>query len=174
MTGTGGINVMTTSISGYAIDKSLPAGVLEDNTTIGTVTPEPGAFTTLTGIVASFSSVVTTGNATIAGYTLRSVGNALTAVGTSRANALQLTKEINNITTVAANTGAILPVSRVGMRITIFNAGANAAQVYASASETIDGVAGATGVVLTNAKRCDYFYVDTNTWISAQLGVVSA
>ena len=107
-------------------------------------------------------------------YFIRSVGNALTAAGTTRTDALQLAKEVNNVTTAAASTGVILPVGVIGMRITIFNAGANLIQVYASASETIDTVAGATGVPLTNAKRCDYFFVAANTWISAQLGVISA
>lgn len=107
-------------------------------------------------------------------YVRGSVGNALTAAGATRADALQLAAQINNITTAAAGTGVILPVGTVGMRISVFNAGANAVQVYASASETIDGTAGSTGVPLTNAKRCDYFFVAANTWISAQLGVISA
>ena len=47
-------------------------------------------------------------------------------------------------------------------------------QVYALASQTIDGTAGSTGVALTNAKRADYFAVSATAWISAQLGVVSA
>lgn len=48
MTGSGNINVITQTISGYAIDKALPGGVIEDTTTIGSIVPEPGAFTTLT------------------------------------------------------------------------------------------------------------------------------
>jgi hypothetical protein len=107
-------------------------------------------------------------------YALASVGNALTAVGANRATALQLAKQVNNVTTAAAGTGVTLPVGVVGMVITVYNNGANAIQVYASASETIDTVAGATGVPLTNAKRCQYTYVAANTWISAQLGAVSA
>lgn len=107
-------------------------------------------------------------------YALSSVGNALTAVGTNRATALQLAKEVNNVTTAASGTGVILPVGVIGMVITVYNAGANAIKVYASASETVDTIAGATGVTLTNAKRCLYTFVDVNTWISAQLGVVSA
>lgn len=124
--------------------------------------------TTVTG-AASATTTVTAGT-----YFLGSVGDALTAAGTTRADALQLAKEINNVTTAAASTGVILPVGVVGMRITIFNAGANAIKVYASASETIDTVAGATGVTLTNAKRADYFFTAANTWISSQLGVISA
>lgn len=114
------------------------------------------------------------GNAKSTGYFLRSVGSALTATGTTRADALQLAKEVNRLTTVASGTGVILPVGVVGMRIRIYQSGANPVKVYASASETIDGVAGATGVTLTNALRCEYEFVAANTWISAQLGAVSA
>lgn len=126
-----------------------------------TITPS-GGDTSVTGTLAATT------------YFLRSVGNALTATGSTRTDALQLAKEINNVTTAAAGTGVILPVGVIGMRITIFNAGANLIQVYASASETIDTVAGATGVPLTNALRCEYFYVAANTWISMQGGPVSA
>lgn len=127
-----------------------------------------------TPAAATVTTLNATGNATFGTYALRSVGNALTAVGTNRATALQLAKEINNVTTAGSGTGVILPTGVIGMRITVFSAGANAAQVYANGSETIDTVAGSTGVPLTNTKRCDYFFVAANTWISAQLGVVSA
>lgn len=187
-------NAMTTALSGAGMDKMLPDGVDINITTIGDVVPEPAVFTTVTGTTITATTgfvgattgalngtlgqttpavaTVTSLNAT--GYIEGSVGNALTAVGTNRATALQLAKQVNNITTAASGTGALLPVGVIGMRITVFNAGANAIQVYATASETIDGVAGSTGVPLTNAKRCDYFFTAANTWISAQLGVVSA
>jgi len=106
-----------------------------------------------------------------------SVGNALTAAGTNRANSLALTNAINNITTAAASTGVTLPASAsvgIGGTVTVFNAGASATQVYGAGSDTIDGVAGATGVPLTNAKRAIFICVAANTFISAQLGVVSA
>lgn len=122
----------------------------------------------------SADASISSNSGTFSGYINRSVGNALTATGTDRATALQLAKEINNVTTAAASTGVVLPVGVAGMIITVFNAGANPIQVYATASETIDGVAGATGVPLTNAKRCNYFFTAANTWISAQLGVISA
>lgn len=120
------------------------------------------------------TTVQVNGNAKSTGYFLRSVGNALTATGTTRADALQLAKEVNHLTTVASGTGVILPVGVIGMRIRIYQSGANPVKVYASASETIDGTAGSTGVTLTNALRCEYEFVAANTWISAPLGVVSA
>ncbi len=114
------------------------------------------------------------GSVSIAGYQDLSVGNGLTAVGTTRADALQLAKQENRLTTVASGTGVVLPAGVVGRTIRVFQDGANVAQVYALASETIDGVAGATGVPLTNGKRCAYLYVAANTWVSYQLGVISA
>ena len=133
---------------------------------------------------AASGTLATTGNAeTLTNKTLTSpalttptldVANALTALGTSRANALALTATVNNLTTVGASTGVILPPSVVGKAVIIFNAGASPLAVYGNGSDTIDTIAGATGVVLTNAKRCIYFCVAANTYISAQLGVVSA
>ena len=119
------------------------------------------------------TGTVTLLNSTSA-YALSSVDNALTAVGTNRADALQLAKQVNRVTTAASGTGVILPVGVIGMVITVYNDGANAISVYASASETVDTVAGVTGVTLTNALRCQYTFVAANTWISAQLGVISA
>lgn len=110
-------------------------------------------------------------------YISRSVGNALTAAGTNRATALALTHQINNVTTAAASTGVLLPavsVAGIGTVITIYNGGASATQVYGAGSDTIDTIAGVTGVPLTNAKRCTYTAVAAATWVSAQLGVVSA
>lgn len=134
----------------------------------------------VTGTTGTFSGAVTaastsvSGNATVAGYNLRSVGAGLTAAGTNRATGLQLAKEINYIGTAASGTGVVLPSGVVGMRIAVFNGGANAIKVYALASETIDGTAGSTGVTLTNALRCEYFFTAANTWVSAQMGAVSA
>ncbi len=114
---------------------------------------------------------------TLADASGNSVSNALTAVGTNRATALALTANINNVTTAGASTGVTLPsIATVGIStiVIIFNAGANAIQVYGAGSDTIDTIAGSTGVVLTNAKRSMYFAVAAATWVSAQLGVVSA
>jgi hypothetical protein len=185
-TATGGITLgravtLSSTVNKLTLTAPATAATLTiiDGTTVtgpaatGTLATLAGSETlsnkTITGVSASFTGAVTAGT-----YFLRSVGNALTAAGTTRTDALQLANEVNNVTTAASGTGVILPVGVIGMRITIFNAGANALQVYASASETIDTVAGSTGVPLTNAKRADFFFTAANTWISAQLGVVSA
>lgn len=106
-----------------------------------------------------------------------SVASGLTSSGTTRADALALTKDINVIGTAAASTGVVLPPSAtvgVGGKVSVFNSGANAIKVYAAGSDTIDGTTGATGVTLTNAKRCDYIVDAAGAFISAQLGATSA
>lgn len=109
-----------------------------------------------------------------AGLADRNAGSALTAAGTTRADALALTKQINNIGTAAASTGVVLPAATVGQIVTVFNSGANPIKVYGAGSDTIDGTAGSTGVTLTNANRCMYICVAAATWLSAQMGVASA
>lgn len=110
-----------------------------------------------------------TGNITSSGYNLVSVGTDLTAAGTTITDALQLSKEINNVTTTAASTGVKLPTGVIGMRIRVFNSGANTLAVYASNSETINGTAGATGVTQATTKVVDYHFVKALTWISVAL-----
>lgn len=155
------------------------ASTLTGNVTAQGTLTSTGAFTAsstahIVGAATLDSTLAVTGNISCSAYKLDSTGNALSAAGTTRADALQLAKQRNILTTVASGTGVILPVGVIGMRITIFNAGANPVQVYASGSETIDTVAGATGVPLANAKRADFFFDAANTWISAQLGAISA
>jgi hypothetical protein len=111
------------------------------------------------------------------GYARESVANSLTAAGTNQGTGLQLASQINNIATAATGTGVVLPAvstAGIGASVVLFNGGAHAIKVYGAGSDTIDGVAGSTGVTLTNAKRCAYISVAAGTWISAQLGVASA
>jgi len=108
------------------------------------------------------------------GNILLNAADALTAVGTNRATSLALTAQLNNITSAAASTGVTLQAAAAGLFIVINHAGANAITVYGAGSDTIDGAAAATGVALTNAKRCIYMCFAAPAWISAQLGVVSA
>ncbi len=138
--------------------------------TTGTITQE----TAVNGNIKCTTLTVTgasafTGNVSSSGYYLSSVGAALTAAGTDRATALQLAAEINNIATAAASTGVVLPVGVIGMRILVINNGANAIQVYASGSETINGTAGATGVSLASGGDAFYIFTAANTWISVAI-----
>jgi hypothetical protein len=113
----------------------------------------------------------------LANITNQSVATGLTAIGTTRATSLPLTSTINNVTTAAASSGVTLPPAAsvgIGASVVIFNNGVAALQVYGAGSDTIDGVAGATGVPLTNATRSEFYVITATSWISAKLGAVSS
>lgn len=63
----------------------------------------------------------------------------LTATGSNQAGALALTAAISMFTTVAANTGALLPVSSDKPLMAVFNGGVSALTVYPNGSDTING-----------------------------------
>lgn len=141
------------------------------NTLIAGTLAVTGAVTLSSTLAAGVTTI--TGSLTTSTYAIQSVGNALSGAGTTRADATVIAKQINNFTTVASGTGAVLPAGVAGTKILVFNAGANVLQVYGNGSDTIDGVAGSTGVPLTNTKRAAFICVAANTIISAQLGIVS-
>ncbi len=139
------------------------------NDRVGIFTASPTVPLDVTGAILG-STTITAGTTVTAGtYVLGSVGNALTAAGTDRATALQLAKQVNNVTTAAASTGVVLPVGAIGMEITLVNNGAETLQVYASASETINGTAGATGITLAATKFAKYWFTAADTWISVTI-----
>lgn len=90
--------------------------------------------------------------------------DALTATGTNQGTALVVTAMQNRFTTVATSTGAILPIAVAGMSVVIINAGANGLQVYGNGSDTINGIAGATGVTLAAGKTADYITTVAGAW----------
>jgi len=94
----------------------------------------------------------------------------------TQATAYQLTKSLNVIAVCATNNDSVaLPTDRqVGDEIVVINDGAATAQVYGAGTDTIDGVATATGVVLTNAKRCSYYCVSITAGVAAWLSNMGA
>lgn len=89
-----------------------------------------------------------------------------TAAGT-KANAFQLSQVINQISVCATNNDSVLlPASSPGMIVWIVNDGAATCQVYGKGTDTIDGVATATGVVLSNAKRAAFICTAPGKWSS--------
>lgn len=112
-----------------------------------------------------------------------SVETGITATASGvQATAYQLTSMFNIITVCATNGDAVKlpPAVHVGMEVTIVNDGAANAQVFGAGTDTIDGVATATGVPLTAAKRCKYVVgtavggaVTAGKWLS-NMGVKSA
>jgi len=109
-----------------------------------------------------------------------SAENGITATaGGTKATARLLKATINQLSVVATNTDSVkLPANpQPGNVVFIANDGAAVAQVFGSNNDTIDGVATATGVALTNATRCFYICASVTAgvanWVS-QAGAKSS
>jgi hypothetical protein len=88
------------------------------------------------------------GNMTLTGLLTESSALTITAhAGGGQSSAVALTKEVNVVSTVAtAGDSVALPLASAGLSIIVVNLGANPCQVYGSGTDTINGVATATGV----------------------------
>ena len=85
--------------------------------------------------------------------------------GGGRPGAPVLVLGSNEVTTVASGADSVvLPVAVPGSVVFVVNAGANALQLFANGSDTINGTAGATGISVANAKRIMCVAADVGQW----------
>ena len=89
---------------------------------------------------------------------------ALVAVGSTIADALQLSAVWNTITTSAISTGVILPPTEVGAMIGIRNDSGQTVTVYPKAGSTINAAASTLSVA--TAKTVILFATSATTWAS--------
>lgn len=86
-------------------------------------------------------------------------------------SATPLVSEMNRVTTAAsAGASVLLPVSAAGLTIIIENAGANPIQVFGNGTDTINGVAYATGVSQMPQSVAIYTCYTAGAWFVANLG----
>ena len=89
--------------------------------------------------------------------------------GGGKASATPLVAGLNRITVCATNGDSVLmPPAVSGAEVVVINDGAANAQVFGQGTDTIDGVATATGVVLTAAKRDIFFCLTAGAWQSLE------
>lgn len=67
------------------------------------------------------------------------VARAPSAAGTTTADALHLTADVNEITTCAAGAGAKVPAMEAGDSVAVYNFGANACKLYPTTGGTMNG-----------------------------------
>ncbi|MDE2022400.1 MAG: hypothetical protein KGI71_05830, partial [Patescibacteria group bacterium] len=82
------------------------------------------------------------------GSEVPSITDAITALaGGGQTGATALTTEINRVTTVATSGDSVsLPASVAGTQVWVINSGANPMQVFGAGTDTINGIATATGI----------------------------
>lgn len=118
----------------------------------------------------TYSRVLIKFNPAVTGYglgaALASVANTLTAhSGGTQAAALALTASYNRLTTVAALGDSVrLPASAAGLAVTIDNQGAFPAQVFGAGTDTINGIATATGISQGVGIIATYYCTAAGNW----------
>lgn len=80
------------------------------------------------------------GTTTVSGLFRRSSATGLTATGTTQGTALLLAADYNEVSTVAAGSGVVMPATSSGASITVWNRGANALKVYPPSGGAINGL----------------------------------
>ncbi len=105
----------------------------------------------------------------------QAVASTLTAAGTTISDALALTSVMNNITTVAANTGVGLWDAPIGACLLVRNAGANTLKVYPhSASGTMNGGGAGGSVTVATGTLNLFFRLSSTDWIALEFTVAAA
>lgn len=89
--------------------------------------------------------------------------SSLVATGSVQADAIALAADIHYFATVAASTGAILPLGETSQGIEVYNGGANTLTVYPPVGGTINGGSANTGVSLASGAGAAFRYADSLT-----------
>ena len=111
------------------------------------------------------SRILSAGNSPLATVSIAGDGaTGLVAVGSTAADALQLSAVWNTITTSAASTGVILPPTEVGAVIGIRNDSGQTITVYPKSGSTINAAASTLSVA--TAKTVLLFATSATTWAS--------
>jgi hypothetical protein len=111
------------------------------------------------------SRVLASGNSPLSTTSICGDGaTGLVAVGTTIADALQLSAVWNTITTSSASTGVILPPTEVGAMVGIRNDSGQTVTVYPKAGSTINAAASTLSVA--TAKTVILFATSATTWAS--------
>lgn len=111
------------------------------------------------------SRVLGSGNASLSTVSICGDGaTGLVAVGSTIADALQLSAVWNTITTSSASTGVILPTTEAGAMVGIRNDSGQTITIYPKSGTTIN--AGASTLSLATAKTVLLFAPSATTWAS--------
>ena len=114
--------------------------------------------------VRSNVGVDITGALTVTTTVKYGVSSAVSGAGTVQGGATVLTTSLNNVTTVAAGTGVILPTTAAGLRIVVRNGGANALKVYPTGTTTINAAGAGVAFSLDVGAMIEFIAMTATNW----------
>lgn len=98
------------------------------------------------------------------GFVAYGVNNAVSAAGTTQATATALSRPISNVTTVAANSGVILPSATPGMRVIIRNGSATTLRIYPAVGAQINTLGTNAVFLLDTLANLEFIAFSTTQW----------
>lgn len=111
------------------------------------------------------SHVLAAGNSPMSTRAINGTGTSgIVALGTTIADATQLSTTMNRITTSSASTGVILPPTEEGMEIWIRNDSGQTITIYPKAGSTIN--AAASTITIATAKTMILKADSATTWMT--------
>ena len=157
--GAGVVEEITCTSAGRALLDDADASA--QRTTLGL-----GSAATMTG--PSGTIVGTSDTQTLTSKTLGlpkfDISAAVSAAGSTQGTATALTTMINNVTTVAASTGVVLPTAAAGYIVIVRNGGANALSVYPATGAAINAGAANAAHSLPVGAMIQYVATSTTQW----------
>ena len=93
----------------------------------------------------------------------------IVATGSNQAGAAALPADFNRLTAVTAGQGVVLPVAKAGVDVFVLNHGGATVTVYGNGSDTVDDVAGPTGVVQMNRSVVLFTCYTNGAWYTEGL-----
>jgi len=98
------------------------------------------------------------------GFVAFGVSPAVTAAGSTQATATVLTRPINNITTVPASSGVVLPVATPGMRVMVRNATGTTVRVYPAGGAQINTLGANVQLSLETLANIEFLAFTATQW----------
>lgn len=97
---------------------------------------------------------------------MKDVATGLTATGSTRTDAYEVTFAKNAFSSVPDGTGAILDSDAApGDSQLVYNGGANVLRVYPTTGATINNLAANSPALVPTATACEFFMMSTTAWV---------
>lgn len=145
-------NVSATDITAITLGGTLTTALQPNVTSLGT----------LTSLTVSGNTI--SDNVIANNYHIRSVETGIEASGSNQADATEITKEINIVSTASGTDGVRLPVAVPGMVIIITNTTENLLNVYPASGGTINGLVADEALVQSSEKTLQFIAPTTTQW----------
>lgn len=160
--GTNWVATTSTFADTYGVNKLLYAS--SANVVAGLTTAANGVLVTDGSSVPSISSTLPSG-LSVSGL-LASTSAAVSAAGSTQGGATAITSDVNIVTTVASNTGVLLPTAVAGKSMVVVNKGANALNVYPATSGFIDALSVNIPIVIPVGGWIEFVGSSSTQWYS--------